>query len=269
MAKGKEHHSFDKILKENMGQIFLPLAEKQLGIQILKSEELKDKLQTTLEREGDFLRKITTKTNETFILHLEFQVKDELEMVYRMQEYHAILQKKYKLPVKQFVYYLGEKKSQMRTQLMQEEMYTGFTLRSLHSVNYLELLESEIPEEIMLAMLADFGKEKAETIIQKILHRFMQLKTASILLEKYLRQMLILARLRTNLDETLEKQLTTMAFTIDIEKDRLYLKGIEKGEYQKAIKTAEKCLSEGITIEMTAKITDLSLEEVKKIGEQL
>ncbi len=266
----KEHKPYDKILKENIGMLFLPLAEKQLGIRIQKSEELKDKLQTTLEREADFLRKITTQGNETFILHLEFQVADEIDMVYRMQEYHAILKKKYSIPIKQFVYYLGEKPSEMRTQLNADEIYKGFEMRSLHSLSYEGLLNSQIPEEIMLAMLADFGKTTAKAVVEKILQRLLQLKIEPITLEKYLRQMLLLARLRQNLNETLQKQLSTMALTYDIEKDSLYIKGIEKGiekgELQTKIKGIQNALrQQKLTAEEIADLFEVTIEFVVQI----
>lgn len=268
MAKKKpanEHQPYDKILKENIGQLFLSLAEKQLGIHIQKSEELKDKLQTTLEREADFLRKITTDSGEVFILQLEFQTSDEENLILRMQEYHAILRKKYSLPVRQFVYYLGEKPTQIRSKLTPEEVYTGFELRSFNQVKHQDFLASQVPEEIMLALLADFGNEAADAVVEKILLRFLQLKPNKIALEKYLRQMVLLARLRQNLDETLQKQIENMALTYDIEKDSLYQKGKKDTLYA----TAEKCLNEGLSIEVTAKLTDLSLKEVQAIAERL
>ena len=45
--------------------------------------------------------------------------------------------------------------------------------------------------------------------------------------------------------------------------------GLEKGEHQKAIKTAEKCLLKGYTIKETAEITELSETEVEKIAQKL
>ena len=47
---------FDKILKENIEAIFLPMVEKMLRISIKKIIEIKDKIQITIEREPDFLK---------------------------------------------------------------------------------------------------------------------------------------------------------------------------------------------------------------------
>ncbi|WKN46154.1 hypothetical protein [Tunicatimonas pelagia] len=59
---------FDKIIKENIEAIFIPLLEKLLGIRIAQSSELKDKIQRTIEREPDYLKRITDSTGATFIL---------------------------------------------------------------------------------------------------------------------------------------------------------------------------------------------------------
>jgi hypothetical protein len=75
---------YDKIFKENIGNLFLALSEKYWGLKIVKSQELKDKLQTTLEVESDFIRWVETETGETFILQLEFQSQDDSEMLLRM-----------------------------------------------------------------------------------------------------------------------------------------------------------------------------------------
>jgi MoaA/NifB/PqqE/SkfB family radical SAM enzyme len=60
-----------------------------------------------------------------------------------------------------------------------------------------------------------------------------------------------------------------MALTFDIEKDNLYLEGIEKGQRKKAIETAENCLKEGMSFSLTSKVTGLSQEEVLQIAKRL
>ena len=49
------------------------------------------------------LKKITDAFGDTFVLQIEFQVADELGMVYRMAEYYLMLRRKYRLPVRQCV----------------------------------------------------------------------------------------------------------------------------------------------------------------------
>ena len=116
---------YDKIIKENIEALIVALSEKLLGFDISEAHDLPEKLQSTIEREPDFLKIVTLDSNKSIILHLEFQVKDEPKMVYRMAEYKAILQRKYEMPVKQFVIYLGTSTPRMATALSAEEQIAG------------------------------------------------------------------------------------------------------------------------------------------------
>ena len=137
MARKKSRENFyDRIIKENLEAILLPLSEKLLGISIDNVKPLTEKLQTTLEREPDFIRLVQTTQNEKFILHLEFQTTDELQMVYRMAEYRAILQRKYRIPVRQFVIYLGRTKPKMRTDLLEKDKISGFVLVDIADIPF-------------------------------------------------------------------------------------------------------------------------------------
>ena len=259
---------YDKILKENIGELFLILSKKYLKVEIKHSEELKDKLQTTLEKEADFLRKVETPQGEQLIVHLEFQTSDEKHMVYRMQEYYAILQKKYQLPIRQFVIYVGEKPPQMRTQLNQHEIFTGFELMNLKEIHYTQLLDSNIPEEVILAILGDFNNQTSEKVLRQIIVKLQKLSNAPITLNRYLRQLFVFARLR-NLTEETQKQLNTMAFTYDIEKDAFFKRGKEKGRLEGKESTAINLLKLGkFTYEEIAQITDLTLEQIETIAKK-
>ncbi len=79
---------FDKIFKENIAALLIPLAKKLLGIDIVHSEEMKDKLQTTIEREPDYLSLIETNDGKKYVLQLEFQTSNDDKMLLRMQEYY-------------------------------------------------------------------------------------------------------------------------------------------------------------------------------------
>ena len=76
---------FDKIFKQNIASLLIPMAKKILGIEIVHNEQMKDKLQTTIEREPDYLSLIETKEGKKYILHLEFQTSNDDKMLYRMQ----------------------------------------------------------------------------------------------------------------------------------------------------------------------------------------
>ena len=258
-------NDYDKILKENIAALLLPLTEKYLGIRIKDSRELKDKLQTTIEKEPDFIRVVRTDTDEEFILHLEFQTQDEEGMVYRMQEYYGLLRRKYQLPVKQFVIYLGQKPSKMQTQLAPEEVFTGFTLLSLRNYDYQTLLASDVPEEIILAVHSNFKGKKPAEVLKGILGKSKEKAGEEITLRKYIRQLSILARLR-NLTKETQKQVTDMGLLYNITKDYLYQQGKEETKRQ-IIEDMIKLQT--ISLEDIAQVARVPIEYVQQIAEEL
>mgnify|MGYP001093442448 CR=1 FL=1 len=264
---------YDRILKENIVTLLPKLSKKLLGIEIVKSEELKDKIQRTNEREADFLRKVITKTGEELIIHLEFQASDDATMLKRMQLYHALITHKYPLPIRQYVIYIANTLPKMRTQLNKEEVFTGFELIDLRHIAYQDLLESDIPEEVVLAILGDFQEENQEAVLQKILKRLDKLSDTPNTLNKYIHHLLTFARLR-NLTDITEKQLETMGIVYDIEKDAFFKKGeargFEKGKNEKTRRVVINLFKiNKLSVEEIAKISELSLEEVNKIIKEL
>src|SRR6201996_4728065 len=106
-SNSKQVNQYDKILRENIEAALPGLIKNLLGIHAVYTEELPDDIQHTKERKPDVLKKVTDKYGQTFVLHIEFQVKDEPEMAMRMAEYYVMLVRRYNLPVRQYVIYIG------------------------------------------------------------------------------------------------------------------------------------------------------------------
>ena len=261
-------NSYDKIIKENIEEVFLPLAEKYLGISIVSSRKLPGKIQSTIEREPDFIRIVTTKEQQEFILQIEFQTADQKDMIYRMAEYHALLLKKHKYPVRQFVVYLGNSTPKMRTSLKEEEVMKGFGLINLHALDHERLLHSQIPEEIILAILGKYDVD-VEKLVEAIIQRLKEVSGSEIAMQKYIRQLGILSRLR-NLEEVVTKKSEEMPITYDYTKDYLYNRGIKEGtekEKQRLLKEKQKMIKEKQKmIKEMLRITDLSTAQIAKIA---
>lgn len=220
---------FDKIIKENIETLLLTLAYKLLGIRISKTTDLPEKLQSTIEREPDFLKKVTDESGAEFILHLEFQTQDDAKMVYRMAEYKALAQRKFEMPVKQFVIYLGTAKPRMRTALSEDEMIVGFELRNIHDLPLNEVLESDVPEEIILSILTDYPAVDAENVINRILVRLKSVANTESELKRFLQQLVTLSRIR-KLEVKTQEKIKAMPITYDILTDGLYLQGKHEGK---------------------------------------
>ena len=72
---------YDKIFKENIEAVISSIMQNILKITAVSMEELPDDIQHTRERKPDTLKKITDEKGDTFVLQIEFQVKDEPEMI--------------------------------------------------------------------------------------------------------------------------------------------------------------------------------------------
>ncbi|HAA15916.1 MAG TPA: hypothetical protein DCE41_31080, partial [Cytophagales bacterium] len=66
-------------------------------------------------------------------------------------------------------------------------------------------LSSEVPEEIVLAILMDFPPEEADGVISSILSKLQLLTHDEATLKRYIQQLMILSRLR-KLDTATEKK---------------------------------------------------------------
>jgi hypothetical protein len=181
-----------------------------------------------LEREMDFFYEVLTMGGKRFILHIEFQSTIDPDMIYRFSEYHGIVLRKWKLPIRQVLIYLGEDKPVFKQELGEEEVFKGFELIDVHRFNTSELLGSQVPEVVLLAVLSDYPKERTESVLRLLLKQLKRVSKTTGAFKKYLNQLLILSRLRKVEDLTL-KITNKMPILIDIEKDTLYLQGMEKG----------------------------------------
>jgi len=239
--KTSEHKGniYDRIFKENAPYIFIPLVELQLNIKIESFQALQEKIAKTIEREVDFLYHVFTKDKKELLLHLEFQTGDDKEMIYRMVEYHGLIYRKSKLPIHHIVIYIGAKKEpKMLTKLPDDAIFSGFDLINLHQLDTKQLLSSQIPEVVLLALLSDYDQQQTEAILRSIITQLKKVVPSNRDFGKYVEQLLMLSRLR-KIEPITTKILSDMPIMYDIEQDALYQMGMEK-EREKWEKVLEK-----------------------------
>ncbi len=240
----REGNAFDKIFKENSEKSFLLLAEERLGLKFKSCRQLKHKLQTTLEREMDFFYEVITEDGYKFILHIEYETGENPEMIYRVLEYHAIAMRKYKLPIKHVVIYLGELPYRMQTRLNSDLVFDSFELIEINSLDPNILLSSQVPEIVLLTIAAKYPPEEIENILRSIQKKIVSLGKNIGEVSKYLNQLFILSRLRNVQDAAFKilQEMTTLGY--DIKSDVLYKLGVKEEAEKVAEKVAEKELQE-------------------------
>ncbi len=277
---------YDRIFKENIEPLIPVIARKIFGLKINQTEDIKDKLQYTLEKEADYLQKVIHDDPENdYILHVECQVKDDTEMLSRMLLYRAIVYHLFKLPVRQYVFFIGEKASKMDCLLAQEDLTYSFRLKNIHQFSYKNFIDSDIPEEVVLAILADFEGINPTKVIEEIVKRLQQISDKSLRLSKYEKQLEILSKLRKLQKQTIQT-ITQMGWEYELETDIRYLQGVEKGEEKGIAKgieqgieiTKEKdnyrfvvsLLSETkFSAEKIARLADVTIEFIEKVKREL
>lgn len=260
-----EGQLYDKIMRENLQQLFLPLIAEQLKIKLKSVHPLPDKQPTTILRETDAFLLVETYSKEDakFILHLEFESKDDTEMIYRISEYHGIELRKYRLPIKHVVVYLGETQPKMRTKLEQFEIFDGFILVNARSFSPNKWLKENEPSKIIMAILGDYQKKNAKIILDAIFAKLRRVCKTEAELKKYVSQLIIISRMR-KLEELTLKISKEMPITIDIEKDHLYNLGLKKAD--DLVKKAKESVLKAKESAMKAKESAL---KAKKQAEKL
>jgi predicted transposase/invertase (TIGR01784 family) len=271
---GKQANQYDKIFKENIEAVIPGLMQNVLGITAISSEEIPDDIQHTKERKPDVLKKVTDNHGNTFILQIEFQVADESEMVYRMAEYYVMLERKYKLPVEQFVIFLGSSKPQMPTHLGSNRMKFDFSLISFADLDYQLFLKSGQPEEVVMGVLADFKGESPEKALQQIIERIEETAKGDFQLKKYFKQLRVLAQLRKFEKPLKELVMDNIGKFVSQERDAAYLVGLDKGgekaREQEQTKFVTNLLTQAdFSVKKVAEIAGVSVEFVKTIQQRL
>ena len=273
MAKEKsvrrQTRQYDKIIRENL-EVTLPgLIEKLLHIRVIQTEELPDDIQHTKERQPDALKKVMDQAGREFVLHIEFQVKNEPEMVYRMAEYYIMLSRKYKMAVRQYVIYLGNGTPLMPAELKLERMIFSFQLVSFAGVDYRLLLSAADPREKMLAVLADFRGFPVKQVVDDIAKQVLEASKGDFAQQRHINQLRGLMKLR-NLDAINLDKMDSLAPFMTMERDLLYKigerKGLEKGENRKTVRLVKNLIRKtDFTIAQIADLAEVSQYFVKKV----
>lgn len=256
-----------------MEELVVPLATKLLNLSIPALEEIPDDLQVTIERKPDFLKKVIyPDPAQHFILHFEFQTADDLSMAERMLEYYALLYRKYHLPVKQYVFYIGKGQSRMQTRIDQENLAFQYSLLNASQVDYRIFLQSSTPEEVLLAVLGDFNPDSSEVVLTSVLIRLRELETRPLRLARYIKQLEVLSKLRKLQELTIQIS-KKMALVYDLETDIRYRQGLRKGVKKGKIEGREEVIMSllkngAFSIDQIAQALGLTIEQVQKIAQK-
>lgn len=262
---------FDLIIKESFQSVFLQSNQSWLGLDLSNAEvkEVERTLNRPTHREVDFLRHVTMPNGEEFLLHIEFQTEDYTNMHLRMSEYRAMLQSSHELPVRQYLIYLGQPPTKMRSRLSESYQIIEYTIISLNQFRVEDFLQSDSPDEIVFAILSNYSKKQAKQIVITVLERLKSLNLNKDELKKYINYLLTLGQLR-KLQSVIKQQVQAMPITIDMTDSPIFQEGLEKGMEKTKKQDIIGLLKLGkFSIQDIAQGLDVSEQYIKEIKQSL
>ncbi|HFA49503.1 MAG TPA: hypothetical protein ENJ95_10865 [Bacteroidetes bacterium] len=192
-ANDKEGNKYDKIFKENLQRFIPALLNKVLKIKVNRMENLPQaKVQTTKEVEADFVKIIY---NEEYpdgcIVQIEFEAKDEKKTDAKMLQYAAIEHLKYGLPIDlRMIYLLRGRPRNIKGEVKFCDLVFRYPVYCTEEISFREFIYSDVPEEVILAVLANPENKKPSEIIRLILERLHKLRGNSKEFYKFINQLL-------------------------------------------------------------------------------
>ncbi|SFE52165.1 conserved hypothetical protein (putative transposase or invertase) [Chitinophaga sp. CF118] len=277
----KQANKYDRIVKENMESVLPVFMKGVLNLDISESREIPDDLQYTKERKPDVLKRITDRNNRTFICHIEWQSQNDKNMAYRMAEYAVMLYRKYRIPVKQYVIFMGQDAVTMKTTIKHKNLRFWYKIIPLKEIDYKFFLQSEDPEVKVFAILANFGNDDIETALDRILNEIRTASDGSLAEDKHNNQLRVLVQLRNdNVKLKFKHMISTRTF-FKVKDDAFYQIGKEdgivegkeegkaEGEAAKQAQTAVRMKELGCDTELISKVLNIPIAEVEQLIEPL
>ena len=146
----------------------------------------------------------------------------------------------------------------------------------MQDFSYELFLKSNKPEEIILAILADFGEQSSEAVIKSLLQKIKGLPIENSIIQRTVIQLEVLSKLR-KLQSQIIEQLNAMALTYNIEEDIRFQQGQESGKEigkeigkeENAKETILEMLKGGFTINDIIKYVKVPREFIEQVVKQL
>ncbi|MBF0516299.1 MAG: hypothetical protein HQK97_04135 [Nitrospirae bacterium] len=201
------------------------------------------------------------------ILHFEIQSRNDSTMLERMFLYSGFILNQHKNFPVQIVLYVGREPMNMPNHKESEGVQFSYRLLDIREIDCSRLLESDCPEDIVLAILCKTGNEDAT--IRTILYKLSVLPPK--VREGYIRKLLYLSDLR-KLYPKVKLEVSKMPITIDVKDSDIFKEGRMEGKGEGLIEGIElglelKFASAGLQLMNLVRAVDSvdKLEEFKNL----
>ena len=168
------------------------------------------------------------------IFHLELQSSYDSSMLLRMLEYQFLIYQQYGKEATQLLLYVGEEPVKFQHEINLTYLKYSYGVQDMRDIDCLSLLESDKPEDIVLAILCKTNEP--QKTIRRILEKLTPLPEKTR--KDYILKLLNLSYLR-KLDVLIQEEVKKMPITIDMRESLLFKQGHAEGE-TKGIQKAKK-----------------------------
>ncbi|MBF0458161.1 MAG: hypothetical protein HQK99_09730 [Nitrospirae bacterium] len=161
------------------------------------------------------------------LLHVEIQSQNDNTMLERMYLYSGFIYNQHKkLPV-QILLYVGNEPLNMQNHMEGEGVKYSYKLIDIREIDCCQLLESDSPEDIVLAILCK--TRDVDALIRSILDKLSRLPLKER--EGYIRKLLYLSDLR-KLYPKVKMEVSKMPITIDVRNSDIFQEGRVEGKVE-------------------------------------
>jgi len=219
-TKSDVNFVFDRTLREILQGIPKKFIELLTGKTVI--ELLDPNFPKVEERNADFVVRL----NDNTIFHLEVQTQNDDAMPNRMLKYYLLIRELYNQPPFQMVLWIGDGQCSIKNEINEANLYFKFLLKDLKDIDCETLLESDDPNDNILAILC----KRKEGFWKRLYPKIIRLPEKQR--EDYFRKIIYMVRLRKQAVIELKnfmKEEKTMPIVIDKRQDFLFQEGVEEG----------------------------------------
>jgi predicted transposase/invertase (TIGR01784 family) len=275
--KERKINKYDISLKDVFSGLEVEFTKAFLGFEIKEAEALNVELQKIEEVKADYICKIKDNEDKEFILHIEFQSDNHRQMHIRMLRYLTELHKRYKLPVIQFVVYVGRNKMNMKSKIEFENYQTKidyqYKIINTSELDCSEFLNSDSDDLVALAILCDFKDRDKREVVHKITQRLEELSSGDYkrFRDKFLK-LEVFSNLRdlTDIVKEEEKMITDKIKVENLPSYQIGQEvGVNQGINQEKLHIAKNLILKRLDVDFIVDTTGLSIDKVKELKESM
>jgi len=218
----------DIVSKDILKRIAVDIARVLLHLKVDHAEIIETEYQRIEDRRADLVAHMQGEDGN-FILHIEIQNDNQVDMPWRMLRYRSeIGHSQPQHDIQQYLIYIGKAPLGMADGLQQTGLDYRYRIIDMHTVDCQALLTQDNPDALVLAILCDFKGRPEREVVHYILQRLHELTAENkSRFREYMRMLEVLSTNRA-LEQIIEEE-ENMLSQVDQTRLPSYRVGMKQG----------------------------------------